>query len=43
MGLNVWPKYDMFVAWFWPGFDLDLDNLGAESRVVLCPGGSMFV
>ena len=27
----------------WPGFGLDLDSLGAESRVVLCPGGGMFV
>ena len=43
MGSNVWPGYDMFVAWFWLGFGLDLDSLKVESGAVLCPGGGMFV
>ena len=43
MGPDVWPEYDLFVAWFWLGFGLDLDSLGVEYGVVLCLGGGMFV
>ena len=39
MGLDVWPEYDMFVAWFWLG----LDSPGAESGAILCSGGGLFV
>ena len=38
-GENVWPEYGML----WPGFGLILDNSGAGSGAVLCPGGGMFV
>ena len=31
------------MACLWPGFGLDLDSLGVGSRVLLCPGGGMFV
>ena len=31
------------MACLWPSFGLYLDSLGARSRVVLCPGGVMFV
>ena len=31
------------MACLWLGFSLDLDSLGARSRAVLCPGGSIFV
>ena len=31
------------MACLWPSFGLVLDSLGAGSRVVLCPGGGMFV
>ena len=30
------------MACLWPGFDLDLDSLGAGFRVVLCSGGGKF-
>ena len=33
----------MFVALFWLGFGLDLDNLKVESGVILCLSGGMFV
>ena len=31
------------MACLWLSFGLDLDNLGARSGAVLCPGGGMFV
>ena len=31
------------MACLWPGFGLNLDNLGAGSGVVLCLSGGMFV
>ena len=30
------------MACLWPGFDLDLDSLGAGFGVVLCLGGGKF-
>ena len=31
------------MACLWPGISLDLNNLGAGSGTVLCPGCGMFV
>ena len=42
--MAVWGQmYSLNIECLWAGFGLDLDSLGAGSRVVICPSRAMFV
>ena len=36
MGLDVWPEYGMFVAWFWTVLGMDLGLFYAWVVACLC-------
>ena len=42
--MTMWGRMcGLSMTCLWPNFGSDLDSLGVRSRVVLCPGGGMFV